>query len=114
MNPDDKKENIETSDWVKNHTPLLVIAGAIIIALIVSFGNDKPASVERNSAAPSAERPANTGYESQTDSQGIISVTVTPLQLSATASEWKFNVVLDILLNGQKDSILKLNINHRI
>jgi len=95
MNPDDKKENIETSDWVKNHTPLLVIAGAIIIAFIVSFGNDKSASVERNSTAPSAERPANTGYESQTDSQGIISVTVTPLQLSATASEWKFNVVLD-------------------
>lgn len=86
---------MEPSNRLKDHVPLLVIGGAIIIALFISSRNNGPAPIESNSAAPVVESPANAGYEPQTDSQGIVSVTVTPLQLAATASEWKFSVVLD-------------------
>lgn len=79
---------------MKNNVPLFVIGGAIIIALLItSRNNEQP--VLNPSAEPVAESSASSGYEPQTDSQGIVAVTVTPLLLSTTASVWKFNVVLD-------------------
>ncbi|MDO8561697.1 MAG: hypothetical protein Q7S05_02620 [bacterium] len=86
---------METFNWTKNTVPLLVIGGAIVVALLIVFSNNEPVPVTSNTAAPVEERSAAAGYESQTDSQGIVSVTVTPLQLGAVASGWKFNVVLD-------------------
>ncbi|MDO8522585.1 MAG: hypothetical protein Q7S08_04900 [bacterium] len=84
-----------TFNWIKNTVPLLVIGGAIVVALLIVFSdNEQPAALTAPSETVS-QSTASAGYESQTDSQGIVGVTVTPLELSATASVWKFNVVLD-------------------
>jgi hypothetical protein len=87
--------HMEPSNRLKDYVPLLVISGAVVIALFISSRNNEPAPTTNNVAAPVEERSANAGYESQIDSQGIINVTVTPLQLGAESSEWKFNIVLD-------------------
>ena len=87
--------HMETSNWMKNNVPLLVIGGAIIIALLIgSRDNEQPAGANIP-AEPTAQSTEDAGYEPQTDSQGVVAVTVTPLELSAMASEWKFKVVLD-------------------
>lgn len=86
---------METFNWTKNAVPLLVIGGAIIVALLIGSRNSEQPAVSVIPAKTAGERTAGAGYESITDSQGIVGITVTPLELSATASEWKFNVVLD-------------------
>ena len=63
---------------------ILTVAGSLYLVV-------KNESVQSNNQQASV----SAGYEPITDSQGIVSVTVTPLALSATASVWKFDVVLD-------------------
>lgn len=84
-----------TFNWTKNAVPLLVIGGAIIVALLIGSRNSEQSSGANIPAEPTAQSTEGAGYESITDSQGIVAVTVTPLELSATASEWKFGIVLD-------------------
>jgi len=74
---------------------LLIIAGTVGIILFFVFGSDRTAPAPNTPAQPTSQETAGTEYESKVDSQGIVSVTVTPIQLSADASEWKFTVVLD-------------------
>jgi len=74
---------------------LLIIAGTVGIILLFVFGSDRGTPAPNTSAEPISQKTEGAGYESKIDSQGIVSVTVTPLQLSTDASEWKFNVVLD-------------------
>ena len=74
---------------------LLIIAGAVGIILFFVFGSDRIAPAPNTPALSASQETAGTEYESKIDSQGIVSVAVTPLQLSADASEWKFDVVLD-------------------
>lgn len=86
---------METFNWMKNAVPLLVIGGAIIVALIIASRNSGQPAAPSVPLEPAVESSKGAGYEAITDSQGIVAVTVTPLLLSATASVWKFNVVLD-------------------
>ena len=86
---------METFNWIKNAVPLLVIGGAIVVALFIGSRNNEQPAGPNNPVEPASQRIAGAGYESQTDSQGIIGVTITPLELSAETSEWKFDIVLD-------------------
>ncbi len=76
-------------------TVLLFIVGAVGIILFFVFGSDRATPAQNTPAEPISQKTAGPEYESKVDSQGIVSVTVTPLQLSADAPEWKFDVVLD-------------------
>ncbi|MDO8552285.1 MAG: hypothetical protein Q7S01_02005 [bacterium] len=83
----------------KNNVPLLVIGGAIIVALFLAYGQNsqpQPGSSSGFPPEPPAQSSVGAGYEEITDSQGIVAVTVTPFQLSAADSVWKFKVVLDV------------------
>lgn len=87
---------MESSDKTKNNIPLLIIGGAIIVALFLTYRkNSEQPAVPSVPLEPAVQSTENAEYETITDSQGIVAVTVTPIELSAGSSVWKFNVVLD-------------------
>jgi len=71
---------------------IFVLALAFIGGFLI-FYNPKPASspIEGNSEVISTEQK----WESKIDEQANVTVTVTPIILSAESGEWKFDVVMD-------------------
>src|SRR3989344_5709725 len=71
---------------------IFVLALAFIGGFLI-FYNPKPASspTNDNSKVVSTEQK----WESKIDDQASVTVTVTPIILSADSREWKFDVVMD-------------------
>jgi len=72
-----------------------ILVSVTVLALVgyfLFFYEAKPASdVNRDGAQVATEQL----WESKTDEQAEVTVTVTPLDLSSQSTEWKFNVVMN-------------------
>ena len=77
---------------MKKAITIFVLALAFIGVFLI-FYNPKPASspINSNSEVVSTKQ----RWESKIDDQASVTVTVTPIILSAESGEWKFDVVMD-------------------
>ena len=72
---------------------LIVLAILVVIGGVVIFYNQKPVSDQILNTSSLKETSAE--WESRTDNQANVTVTVTPSDLSPHSNEWKFNIVMN-------------------
>lgn len=75
---------------------IIILSVATIFGGMFVFYQNRPA---KQGISPAAEQTgqqtnARQNWESKTDNQAEVSVTVTPIDVSAQSIEWKFNVVI--------------------
>ena len=72
----------------------LVAAITVGVSIFLIFYKDENHPVLKSSARVDSEITKKM-WESKSDERGAVAISVTPLELSSTAPEWKFDVVLN-------------------
>ena len=78
-----------------NKAAIIPVLALVLVGAFIVFYNSKPVPSPAQSSLSTEETQAK--WESKTDDQGSVTVTVTPvaIDLSSQTTEWKFDIVLN-------------------
>ncbi len=95
-----------------NKTVIIILSAFVLVGGFFIFYQNRPTEQNQPAANQTGEQTNNSQkWETKTDNQANVTVAVTPIDLSAQSTEWKFNVVMDthsveLDQNLVKDSLL--------